>query len=238
MIGVMVTEFFTPALPGILVDAGLDFAVFDMESTSLTYERLEMLALLSRAVGLSPLVRTATNEAGEIGRVLALGAEGVMAPKIASVEEARRFVAATRFPPEGLRGSGYSAYPSGYIAATTASDRDHVNGETIAICQLESRVAVEQAEAIAGLPGVDALNVGANDLAGDLGVDVRDRRILESVERVREACIAAGKSLLGRAPGDGPVPHGHRLVLVDHDTSALAAHIRSSVAALREKVSG
>jgi len=236
VVGLMVVEFFTPALPGILARAGVDFAVFDMETSSLTFERFEMLAALSRGVGLAPLVRVPSPDPDLVGRCLDLGAVGVMAPKLANVEDAAAFVASTRYPPTGTRGSGYQAFPSGYVRATSAADRAAADDTILTICQLETRTAIEDAPRIAALPGVDVLNVGANDLAAELGVTPGDPEVVAAVASVRELCVEHGKGFLGREGGDPPANGPERrMVLIDHDTAALSAHTAASVRALRKE---
>lgn len=234
LVGMMVFEFFTPLIPRILVDAGLDFAVFDMESSGLSFRKLEVLAALSHGVGLAPFVRTSTADPAEVGRALDLGAAGIMAPKIGSVAEAKRFVDAVRFPPEGTRGSGYGAYLHGYVSTASEQTRARINAEAVTICQLESLEGIADAEAIAELEGVDVLNVGRNDLAAELGVSSKDARVRESADLVGRAASRRGKPILARATAGAPLPAEHRLILIDHDTAALAAHVRASVAGVRK----
>ncbi|MGW3606504.1 aldolase/citrate lyase family protein [Micromonospora sp. NPDC005161] len=234
----MVVGFFTAVLPRLLGQAGVDFAVFDLEATGLTHERLEMLTALSRAEGVAPVVRVAEGTPGEIGRVLDLGAVGIMAPKVDSAEDAERVAAATHYPPQGRRGSGYQAFPSGWTTATDAAARDAANRHVLTICQLESMRAIEHAQAIVATPGVDVVNVGVNDLSAELGVGPSDARVRESVDRVRELAAAHGKAFLGKLPPADPsgrprLKPGHRLVLIDHDTAALAAHTQAGVAEVR-----
>lgn len=233
IVGLMVVEFFTPALPRILADAGIDFAVFDMESSGLNHERLEALAALSRAAGVAPFVRVPGVSAAEIGRVLDLGAAGVMAPKIEDVVAAEALARAVRYPPEGARGSGYGA-ADGYLRPATAADRAVANDAVLVICQLESSAAVADADRIAAVPGIDVVIVGANDLAAELGVDTADPGIREAADRVRASCVRNGVAFGGRLAGDGPIPDGHRLVLVEHDTAALSVHLRARVATLQK----
>lgn len=232
--GMMVMEFFTPALPGILADAGLDFAVFDMEASGLSFERFQMLAALSHAAGITPLVRVPAVSTEVIGRCLDLGAAGIMAPKVQNALAAQELTRMTRFPPLGVRGSGLRAYPSGYVDATSANDR--ASAPAVTVCQLETMEAVEQAERIVAIPGVDVLNVGANDLAAQIGVNTGHADVVAAIERVRELSAAHGKAYLGRPVHFATATHQneHRMVLLDHDTAALSAHTRAGVRALRK----
>lgn len=232
VLGMMVVEFFTPSLPGILARAGLDFAVFDMETSGLSPSRFQMLAALSRAAGLTPLVRVPEGSHALAGRCLDLGATGVMMPKVQNAAEAHALAELTHYPPHGGRGSGYRAHPSGYVSSTSADDRVASNAETITVVQLETAEAVEEAEEIAGIPGIDALNVGANDLAAQLGVDPGHADVVDAIDRVRSVCVAHGKGYLGRPPRRGAA---RSMVLLDHDVAALSAHTTAGVQALRKE---
>lgn len=240
VVGLMVVGFFVAALPRVLGRAGVDFAVFDLESTGLGPERLEMLTALSRAAGVAPIVRVTEGTPAEIGRCLDLGAVGIMAPKIDNAEDAERVAAAAHYPPLGRRGSGYQAFPSGWTTPTDAMARENSNRQVVTICQLESMRAIGQAAAIVATPGVDVVNVGANDLSAELGAGPSDPRVLHSVDHVRELTVAHGKALLGKLPpagtgGGSRLKPGHRLVLIDHDTAALAAHTQAGVAEVRKE---
>lgn len=241
VVGLMVVGFFTAALPRVLGRAGVDFAVFDLEATGLTHERLEMLTALSRAAGVAPIVRVTEGTPAEIGRCLDLGAVGIMAPKVDSAQDAECVAAAAHYPPQGRRGSGYQAFPSGWTTPTGAMARDQANRQVLTICQLESVRAIEQAAAIVATPGIDVVNVGANDLAAELGVDPSGPRVRQSVDHVRELAVAYSKAFLGKLPpadagGGSRLKPGHRLVLIDHDTAAIAAHTQAGVSDVRKEI--
>ena len=232
VLGMMVVEFFTPSLPGVLARAGLDFAVFDMEASGLSHGRFQMLAALSTAAGLTPIVRVPEASAATVGRCLDLGAVGVMAPKVQNADEARALASHTHYPPDGDRGSGYRAHPSGYVTATSSEDRRAADASTITVVQLETVEAVDEAEEIVAIPGIDVLNVGANDLAAQLGVEPGHPAVTSAIDRVRQLCVAHGKGYLGRPPRVGAA---RSMVLLDHDVAALSAHTSAGVRAIRKE---
>ncbi|MFT7137568.1 MAG: 4-hydroxy-2-oxoheptanedioate aldolase, partial [Akkermansiaceae bacterium] len=107
------------------------------------------------------------NDTGAVKRLLDLGAPGILFPMIQSVQEATQAVAATRYPPHGVRGvSGATrATKFGRVSDYTARVAD----ETTVLLQLETRAAVEQAEAIADVDGVNGIFFGPADIAADIG---------------------------------------------------------------------
>lgn len=147
--------------------AGFDWGVLDMEHAPLD---LMTLVHLLQAVGntkMVPVVRVPWNDTVMVKRVLDAGAESLLFPFIQNADEAARAVAATRFPPDGVRGMAAMGRASRY--GTTPDFYKAANKQIGVVVQLESPQAIAQLEAIAAVPGVDALFVGPGDLSGTMG---------------------------------------------------------------------
>lgn len=178
-----------PAVGEISSALGFDFVVVDTEHTPLSVESVTNVVRGVESRGeTAPLVRVAGNDPIRIKRVLDVGAAGVMAPMVETEAGAEAFVEATRYPPAGRRG----------VAPTRASDYgesfgtylDRWNEDRLAIPQVESARAVDNAADIAAVDGVDALFVGPLDLSTSLGTpgDTESDVFLDAVDRV----LAAG----------------------------------------------
>ena len=147
--------------------AGFDWGVLDMEHTPLD---LMGLVHMLQAVGntpMLPVVRVPWNDTVLVKRVLDAGAATLLFPFIQDAEEAARAVAATRYPPEGVR--GMAGMSRGSRFGTTPDYFRTANSRVCTLVQLETREAVANLEAIAAVPGVDALFVGPADLSGTMG---------------------------------------------------------------------
>ncbi len=147
--------------------AGFDWAVLDMEHTPL--DLMDLVHLL-QAVGctpMQPLVRVPWNDTVNVKRVLDAGARALLFPFIQNAREAARAIAATRYPPAGVR--GMAGMSRGSLFGTTPDYFRVANDGICAVLQLETRDAVAQLEAIAAVPGCDALFVGPGDLSGTMG---------------------------------------------------------------------
>jgi 2-keto-3-deoxy-L-rhamnonate aldolase RhmA len=147
--------------------AGFDWAVIDMEHSPLD---LAGLVHVLQAVGntpLAPVVRVPWNDTVTVKRVLDAGATSLLFPFVQNADEARRAVAATRYPPEGVR--GMAGMSRGSRFGTTPDYFRSANAGICTVVQLESLEAISNLEAIAAVPGVDALFLGPADLSGTMG---------------------------------------------------------------------
>lgn len=151
----------------VIAPAGYDWALIDMEHSPNDYFSVLGQLQAFAAYPTVPIVRVEWNDAVAVKRLLDLGAPGLLFPMIQSVDEAKRAVAATRYPPNGVRGFSGStrATKFGRIPdyATT------VERETAVLLQLETRAALDQAEAIAAIDGVSGIFFGPADIAADIG---------------------------------------------------------------------
>ncbi len=151
----------------VVAGSGFDWLLFDMEHSPCDLETV--LGQLQSAAGyvVSPVVRPSSNDCVSIKRVLDIGAQTLLIPYVQSPAEAQSAVAATRYPPVGIRGVS---------ALTRASRFGRVSGyavraaeEICLLVQLETCAALEQLESIARVEGVDGLFIGPGDLAASLG---------------------------------------------------------------------
>jgi 2-keto-3-deoxy-L-rhamnonate aldolase RhmA len=157
----------SPIVAEAIGHAGFDWGLLDMEHTPL--DLMDLVHLL-HAVGntkMVPVVRVPWNDAVTVKRVLDAGASTVMFPFIQNADEAHRAVAATRYPPEGVRGLSEMSRASHF--GTLPDFARSANKNVAVVVQLESPQSVGQLEAIAAVPGVDALFVGPGDLSFGMG---------------------------------------------------------------------
>jgi 2-keto-3-deoxy-L-rhamnonate aldolase RhmA len=147
--------------------AGFDWCVIDMEHTPL--DMMEVVHLLQAVAGtrMVPTVRVPWNETVTIKRVMDAGANTLLVPFVQNADEARRAVAATRYPPQGIRGMAGMSRASGF--GTTPNYLTQANDGVCVLLQLETPQAVAELEAIAAVPGVDGIFLGPGDLSAAMG---------------------------------------------------------------------
>jgi len=210
--------------------SGSDAIVIDMQHGLWDRQALE------NAIGVIPpsvpvLVRVAENTPSAIGQALDAGAEGVIVPLVETAEQARAAVAATRYPPQGVRGVSVSQRGNRY--GTVPDYFARANEEITVVVQIESRAGVAAADEIAAVQGVDGLFIGPSDLAagyGHLG-DVAHPEVQRAIARVHAAAQAAGKptGILSPVEADARryLDLGVRMVAVGSDLGVLRMQTQS-----------
>jgi 4-hydroxy-2-oxoheptanedioate aldolase len=151
--------------------------------------------------GCTALARVPANRHDHIKRVLDNGAHGVVVPMVNSRAEAEAAVAACRYPPRGNRSVGGSVHALNF-QATPAEYYQRADDEILVVLQCEHIQAVEDADAIFSVPGIDAIFVGPNDLAASM-------RSADGKPPTAEATAAANKKILQTCKKHGVAPGYH-----------------------------
>ena len=223
----------TPHVAEIVGLAGLDFAVADMEHGPIGLSDLDGLCLGARSVGLPLLFRSAGGEAPAIWPGLDLGCTGVMAPHVATADQADALVRAVKYH-RGARGFSPSGRAGFYGTEGAGPYRTRADAETVIMAQIEDREALGNLDAIAGTPDVDVLFVGPADLSLSLGCAMTapelDDAILATIKAARAAGIAAGL-FLGNADQLEKWTHaGATVFVIGSDQSLMLAGARALAA--------
>jgi len=179
--------------------AGLDFVWIDAEHGTMTLADINAMVRAADAGGLDAIVRVPDHSASFIQRVLDIGASGIIAPHIRSLDEARAIVAATKYPPEGIRGACPSVRAVGHLAPDWPTERQRAQSDVMAFGLIEDLEGVENVEAIAAESGLYGLLFGSFDLAMELGLDgdVTHPKIQAMGARVLTAARRANIEYLG-----------------------------------------
>jgi 4-hydroxy-2-oxoheptanedioate aldolase len=151
----------------IISDSGFDWILLDTEhSPNEIPGLLSQLQAVQRGTA-TPIIRPAWNDAVLAKRSLDIGAQSLLFPYVQNAEEARRAVASTRYPPQGIRGVSAAARASRY--GRVPGYLGKANAEICVLVQVETRPALNEIEAIAKVEGVDGVFIGPADLAASLG---------------------------------------------------------------------
>lgn len=212
---------------------GFDWIVIDTEHSPISTETTIHCFQALGGTGVVPLARVAGNDPVSMKRLLDGGALGIVVPMVNTVDEARRAVAAMKYPPEGIRskagGRASLVYGADYAAVA--------NEEVLVVVQIEHIDAVERAEAILGVPGIDACFIGPHDLASSMGVAPGDTEHEAAIHRTLAAArmtgVAPGIHCADAAGVNQRLAEGFQFVALASDARFLAAKAREELAALR-----
>jgi 2-dehydro-3-deoxyglucarate aldolase/4-hydroxy-2-oxoheptanedioate aldolase len=170
VLGAMVFEFFSPGVPQVLVHAGAEYVIYDMEHTGTSLETIKAQVAHCRGLPIVPMVRVPRGEYHFLARALDIGCQGVMVPMVNSAEEARAIAEATHYPPKGRRGAAFGFAHDDYASGDPLAKMKAADGRNIVIAQIETERGLEAVEDIAAVDGIDVLWVGHFDLTNFLGI--------------------------------------------------------------------
>ncbi len=217
--------------------SGFDWLFIDLEHNTMGIDTAAQIAVAALDAGISPLPRVPMGEYAMATRMLDGGALGIVMPHVDTAEQARETVDRLKYPPLGHRSVTGTLAQFDYKPTKMSEITSQTNAGMLLTVMIETPEAVENADAIAAVPGVDALLIGTGDLSTEMGIpgELGDPRIVKAYERVLAACARHKKF-----PGMGGVYSeplmkqyigmGMRMILAGGDTGFLmqAAAQRSS----------
>ncbi|HEV3258547.1 MAG TPA: aldolase/citrate lyase family protein [Gemmataceae bacterium] len=171
--------------------AGFSWLTVDVEHSLVDWETATHMFASIADAGCIALARVPSNRHDHIKRVLDNGAQGIVVPMVNSREEAVAAVAAAKYPPTGNRSVGGSVHALNFGAS--ANDYyARANDEILVVLQCEHIQAVEHADSIFSVPGIDAIFVGPNDLAASMrgkdGKPPSGEATTQVMARILETC--------------------------------------------------
>ena len=143
VIGTMLQELRTPAIPLLLADVGFDFLFIDMEHGAHNMETVADLLKIIRLTGMTPLVRVPDLQYHLIARCLDAGAQGIMVPRIETREQVEEIVKYVKYPPLGVRGCSINKGHNDYKAEALIPFVQKANKENFVIVQIERKKAID-----------------------------------------------------------------------------------------------
>ena len=223
----------SPLAAEVLASAGFQWITIDSEHTAFD---LDLIAHTMRAIearGAIPLVRAWDHDPVTIGRLLDAGAWGIIVPHVSTPEQAEALANSMRYPPLGTRSAGTGR------CVTLADDyRSTFNDAVLCIPQIEDMQGIDNAEAIAGIEGVDIGFLGPNDLALSMGLEAGSPDHEEALLRFLEGCKRSGKpcGLPTRdvASTKKRLDQGFRFIDLSSDLRFLDGAARQALAAILE----
>ena len=196
-LGTLVAEFATPGIGHILKSAGCDFAFFDMEHSGFSMDTLKSAIRYFEAADLPMMVRVPSQDYHFLARAMDMGAEGLMAPMVSSVEQAQHIINSMKYHPAGARGVALQIAHDRYRPGSVADKFTAANKRSTFICLIETADGVKNIDGIAALDGVDCLWIGHFDLSVSLGIpgEFANPTFTGAMDKIAAAAKKHNKSL-------------------------------------------
>jgi 4-hydroxy-2-oxoheptanedioate aldolase len=230
----------SPISTEIVASSGFDWLLLDMEHSPNDLRDI-YFQLQAMAEGTaSPVVRVPSDDHVTIKRVLDAGAQSLMIPNVDDAEQARRAVAATRYAPHGIR--GFSQGPRAARFGRIPDYHARCAAEICVLVQVESRRALDNVEAIAGVEGVDGVFIGPGDLSTSLGYLGQQNHpdvvaiIEQTIARIRPTGKAAGVLTANEELAKRYIAAGTRFTAVGSDMGLLARTSEALAGRFRQSV--
>ena len=210
----------------ICAGAGFDWVLIDGEHAPFDFRSMVIQMQVMARHQASIIVRPPVGDPILIKQLLDAGAQSFLIPMVDTAAQAEEMVAAMRYPPKGNRGVG--------TALTRAAQWDRTSDylskadkELCLIVQVETRLGMENIEAIANVNGVDAVFIGPSDLAASMGYlgQSNHRKVKEEVIRgfklIEKCGKVSGTLVLDKKLADEYLRAGVKMLGVGADSNLL-----------------
>lgn len=238
--GCQMQAYRSPEIARTFAAAGFDFVFIDMEHGTFTLETMQDIAVAAVGAGITPIVRVGELLYSLVARVLDGGAQGVILPRVEDPKILDEAMSWFRFPPVGQRGYGVNPTMIEYEARTFPEIVEHFNQNVISVVQFETRTAMERADELLSVKGVDIAMVGPADLSISLGVPGQFDHplVVSTIERLIENChkhgVVPGIQTRGVAMAKMWADRGMRFVGAAAEHTLLLEKAREVVATLHK----
>lgn len=224
----------------LLAGCGYDWLLIDTEHSAMGAVDTMPLMQAAAPYPVSTVVRPGWNDAVEIKKLLDCGAQSLLIPYVQNADEAAAAVAATRYPPHGIRGMAGTTRATRYGAVKDYATR--ASEEICLLLQVETAEALANIEAIAAVDGVDGIFIGPADLAASMGYPGQGSHpevkaaVVDAVQRITAAGLPAGFLSLDPVMLDAVNEAGGTFIAVDVDMVLLRREATAKAAQWRDKI--
>jgi len=223
----------------LMARAGFDWLTVELEHTPVNFETAANSFAIIAASGVVPLARVPWNTGENIKRVLDTGAWGIVVPMVNSRAEAEAAVAAARYAPQGQRSIGGQLHAANF-ETDPATYYARANDEILVVLMAEHIKAIEAADEIFSVPGIDVVFIGPNDLHNSMGkppaFDSENKEFVDALKHVlktaRKYGIAPGIHVLDAAAAKRRIAEGFQFIAVASEAGMMLSKAQETTSAL------
>jgi len=229
----------SPEIARTFAAAGFDYVFIDMEHGSYDLETAQDMIAAANGSGITPIVRVGELLYSLVARLLDSGAQGIILPRVEDPKILAEALSWMRFPPVGKRGYGVNTTMIGYEARSFKEIIEHQNLNTLAVVQFETKLAMERADELLSIRGMDIAMVGPADLSIALGIpgEFDHPLLISTVELLIEKCnrhgVVPGIQTRSTAMAKAWVERGMRFVGAGAEHGLLLEKSKETVGVLR-----
>jgi len=175
--------------------SGFDWLFLDMEHGVMSLEACAQISTAALDAGIAPIARVPNGEYSIATRALDNGALGIVVPHVDTAAEAREVVNRLKYPPVGHRSMGGIGPHYELRSVSTGEAAQALNAANLTVVMLETPTAIDNADEIAAIPGIDVLLIGSNDLCAEMGIpgEFGSERLADAYRKAIAACKKHGK---------------------------------------------
>jgi len=177
--------------------AGFDFIIVDAEHSTFSYSEMQDTVRAANGVGMNAVIRIPSGLDEHVLHACDLGAQGIQAPSLKSVADARRVVDNMRYFPIGHRGFALTTRAARYSFSDNQKFIDYCNNELLCVIMVETQPMIDELEELCEVPYVDVLFIGPGDLSQVVGKPGQTScpEVLEIAKKIAERGLAHGKKI-------------------------------------------
>jgi 2-dehydro-3-deoxyglucarate aldolase/4-hydroxy-2-oxoheptanedioate aldolase len=231
----------SPEIVRTFAAAGFDYVFIDMEHGTFDLETVHDMIRAALDSGITPIVRVGELLYSLVARLLDAGAQGIILPRVEDPRLLEEALSWMRFPPAGKRGYGVNATMVGYEPRTFPEIIEHQNANTLSVVQFETVTAMERADELLAVRGMNIAMVGPADLSISLGIPGQfdNPLLISTVERLIQKCVrhdvVPGIQTRGASMAKAWAERGMRFVGASADHGLLLEKAKETVGLLRAK---
>jgi len=238
-LGVIATFHVWPGLIELLIRAGLDYVIIDLEHLTHDHEKVADMCALGRMLDFPVLLRPPAAEFTPLRLAIDLGPCGMLIPYVESVADLAVVQDAIQMKPRGRRrpGGPGNHWVSDYQYETW---KTQVEDDFMILAQIESKVGLGNLAAIAAHPITTVMAIGPYDLSADLGVCWQpDHPLLaDAFQKIHAAARTAGKPMWAIGDPQKLVAQGLNFICIGEPIRTLENALKHTVEQVRSAPKG
>ncbi len=185
----------SPTITDIICNSGFDFLILDREHGPINYETLQNQVSVCESRSVSPIIRVPDISQSEILRSLDIGAHGIQVPNVNTLDDVKKIIEYSKYPPKGNRGFSTFTRAGGYDAENKNNHYDNTNSNTLIGINLESKKSLDLLEKFIDFDEIDMYFFGTFDLSKEIGKpgDITNPELVNLIKSCNDFLISKKK---------------------------------------------